>query len=207
MKMQKMVVAAVLAAMVLAGVGYQYVNAAAPAGAGVSAPKVAVVSIKSVFQSSKKNVEYKNKMTAEQDIIIAQLEKLSKEIDALEADLKTRKRGTDEYLKLMKDINEKKSSLEGQKSYYQEQFKMKDQDWTEKLYTQVLAKTAIVAKAKGFDLVLEKDEIELPAQSATELMLIIRTHKVLYYNENLDITSDVLAAIDNDVADANSIKK
>jgi len=206
MKMQKMVVAAVLAAMVLACVGYQYVNAA-PAGAGVSAPKVAVVSVKSVFQNSKKNVEYKNKMTAEQDIIIAQLEKLSKEIDALEADLKTRKRGTDEYLKLMKDINEKKSSLEGQKSYYQEQFKMKDQDWTEKLYTQVLAKTAIVAKAKGFDLVLEKDEIELPAQSATELMLIIRTHKVLYYNENLDITSDVLAAIDNDVADANSIKK
>ena len=207
MKMQKMVVAWMLAAMVLAGVGYQYVNAAAPAGAGVSAPKVAVVSIKSVFQNSKKNVEYKNKMTEEQDQIIAQLEKLSKEIDALEADLKTRKRGTDEYLKLMKDINEKKSSLEGQKSYYQEQFKMKDQDWTEKLYTQVLAKTAIVAKAKGFDLVLEKDEIELPAQSATELMLIIRTHKVLYYNENLDITSDVLAALDSDIADANSTKK
>ena len=51
-------------------------------------------------------------------------------------------------------------------------------------------------KQKGYDLVLEKDEIELPAASATELMLIIRTHKVLYYNEDLDITSEVLAAVD-----------
>ena len=191
--------ALIVAAAVLGMVAsYQHVMAA---GAGVSAgsQKIAVVSVKEIFQKSKKNDDYKNKMTAEQDQIIAQLEKLAKEVEALEADLKTRKKGTDEYLKLMKDISEKKSSLESQKDYYQEQFKMKDQAWTEKLYLEVLAKVATVAKEKGFDLVLEKDDIELPAQSATELMLIIRTHKVLFFNENLDITNAVLAAMDTEV--------
>ena len=63
--------------------------------------------------------------------------------------------------------------------------------WTEKMYLEVLNAVGKIAKQKGYDLVLEKDEIELPAASATELMLIIRTHKVLYNNDDMDITSEV----------------
>ena len=110
--------------------------------------KIALVSVRSVFQNCKKNADYKTKMNAEQDKIIAELEKLNKEIDALQADLKTRKSGTDEYLKLMKDISEKKASLEGQKQYYQEQFKVKDQMWTEKMYLEILDAVGRIAKAE-----------------------------------------------------------
>jgi Skp family chaperone for outer membrane proteins len=192
--MKNTVVIGLAAFMVVGLFGYEKL-CAEPKAAGAPA-KIALVSIRSVFQNCKKNADYKAKMTAEQDKIIAELDKLNKEIDALQADLKTRKAGSDESLKLMKDITEKKASLEGQKQYYQEQFKVKDQMWTEKVYLEVLDVVGKIAKQKGYDLVLEKDEIELPAASATELMLIIRTHKVLYYNEDMDITSDVLAAVD-----------
>lgn len=184
-----------LAAMIVVGLlGYEKLFAESKVASGPT--KIGLVSVRSVFQGCKKNADWKAKMTGEQDKIIAELEKINKEIDALQADLKTRKPGSDESLKLMKDITEKKASLEGQKQYYQEQFKVKDQMWTEKMYVEILDMVGKIAKQKGYDLVLEKDEIELPAASATELMLIIRTHKVLYYNADMDFTGDVLAAID-----------
>lgn len=195
MKTQKAIIIGLIAAIVLGVMGYESLFAEAKTAAP-SATKIALVSVRTVFQNCKKNKEYKDKTTAEQDKVIAELEKLNKEIDAIQADLKTRKVGSDEYLKLMKEISDKKASLEGQKQYYQEQFKVKDQTWTEKMYLEILDVVGRIAKQKGYDLVLEKDDIELPAASATELMLTIRTHKVLYANEDMDLTNEVLAAVD-----------
>jgi Skp family chaperone for outer membrane proteins len=210
MKISKTVLLTVTALFIIGALSYDRLFAEQKSGFNAGGPKIAVVSVRTVFQKSAKNKDYKDKMQADQDQIIGQLEKLSKEIDALQADLKTRKQNSEDYLKLMKEISEKKATLDSQKEYYQQQFQIKDQSWTEKLYLQVLAKVALTARAKGFDLVLEKDDIELPATTATELMLIIRTHKVLYYNDNMDITSDVLAAVDADTSnapvDTNSLK-
>lgn len=192
--MKKSVIFVLIAVMTVGLFGYQNLFAETKAPAGPT--KIALVSVRAVFQNCKRNADYKSKMNAEQDKVIAELEKVNKEIDALQADLKTRKTGSDEYLKLVKDISEKKAYLEGQNTYFQEQFKVRDQQWTEKMYLEILDVVGRIAKQKGYDLILEKDEVELPAASATELMLIIRTHKVLYYNENLDITNEVLAAVD-----------
>jgi len=192
--MKNTVVIGLTAMMVVGLLGYEKLFAEPKAAMGPA--KIGLVSVRSIFQNCKKNTDYKAKMMAEQDKIIAELDKLNKEIDALHADLKTRKAGSEDSMKLMKDIAEKKASLEGQKQYYQEQFKVKDQMWTEKIYVEILDMVGKIAKQKGYDLVLEKDDVELPAASATELMLIIRTHKVLYYNDDMDFTSEVLAAID-----------
>jgi Skp family chaperone for outer membrane proteins len=194
MKTHKTVVIGLIAAVIVGAVGYENLFAESKTASGPT--KIALVSVRAVFQNCKKNADYKTKMNAEQDKIIVELEKINKELDALQADLKTRKIGSDEYLKLLKDISEKKAYLDSQKQYYQEQFKVKDQMWTEKMYLEILDAVGRIAKEKHYDLVLDKDEVDLPAASATELMLIIRTHKVLYYNENLDITNEVLAAID-----------
>jgi outer membrane protein len=192
--MKKSVIISLVAAIIVGAIGYESLFAETKPASG--ATKIGIVSVRSVFQNCKKNADWKAKMTAEQDKIIAELDKLNKEVDALQADLKTRKAGSDDALKLMKDITEKRASLEGQKQYYQEQFKVKDQMWTEKMYVEILDTVGKIAKQKGYDLVLEKDDVELPAASATELMLIIRTHKVLYYNDDMDFTGEVLAAID-----------
>jgi Skp family chaperone for outer membrane proteins len=194
-KMRNTVIISLAVAIIAGVMGYESLFAESKAAAP-GPTKIALVSVRTIFQNCKKNAEYKTKMTAEQDKVIAELDKLNKEIDAVQADLKTRKTGSEEYLKLVKDISDKKAYLEGQKQYNQEYFKVKDQMWTEKMYLEILDTVGRIAKQKGYDLVLEKDEIELPAASATELMLIIRTHKVLYCNEDLDITNEVLTAVD-----------
>ncbi|MDO8302495.1 MAG: hypothetical protein Q7T18_04550, partial [Sedimentisphaerales bacterium] len=116
MKTKSTMIVCLVAAFVVGMIGYESLFAETKSPATGTA-KIGMVSVRSIFQSCKKNAEWKVKMTAEQDKAIAELEKINKEIDAIQADIKTRKSGSDEYMKLMKDISEKKASLEGQKQY------------------------------------------------------------------------------------------
>lgn len=159
-------------------------------------PKIGVVSIRRIFQDCKRNVRYRQEATAEQDKIVAELDKLRKEIEAEEAGLRTLKAGSSDYLELMKGILEKQASLQARQEFHKQQLAMKDQRWTEQLYTDILRETGEVAKQKGLDIVFENDEPELPALSAQELMMAIRTHKVLYSGGSLDITNEVMNRVD-----------
>ncbi|GAF74646.1 unnamed protein product, partial [marine sediment metagenome] len=132
----------------------------------------------------------------EQDRIIAELQRLSKDIEAERAGLRTLKEGSSDHLALMREILTKQASLQAQQEFHKRQMEFKDQRWTEELYKDILRITGEVAEQKGLDLVFESDEIELPAPSATELMMTIRTHKLLYSGGCLDITDEVMARLD-----------
>ena len=73
---------------------------------------------------------------------------------------------------------------------------MKVQAWTESLYAEIQAKVAEVAQRSGLDIVLGAEQVELPGANMRELLLDIKTNKVLYHAEGLDITTEVLAALD-----------
>jgi len=96
----------------------------------------------------------------------------------------------------LKELLEKQAKFEAQQQFYKQQIELKDKRWTEQLYKDILRETCEVAKQKGLDLVLERDEPELPALSAFDLMTIIRTHKLLYSGGCLDITEEVMGRID-----------
>ncbi len=158
--------------------------------------KIAVVNLRSIFQDCKKSQEFKNQLTAEQQKAEGQMDKLVKEIEAIQADINTRKIGSSDYMDLTRQVMEKKAALEARQEYLQRELAFKEQVWTEALYTKILETIGEVAKEKELEMVFEKDQIELPAPNPTELMLAIRTHKLLYSAESLDITPEVLAAVD-----------
>ena len=137
-----------------------------------------------------------NKAISERNQARAELEKLAKQIEAEEAGLKTLKPGSTDHLKATKEMLEKKANLQAQQEYYQQQTDLKDQQWTEKLYTEILEITGKVAEDKGLQLVFEEDEPEFPSSNANELMLTIRTHKLLYHGGCTDITDDVIKQLD-----------
>jgi len=85
--------------------------------------------------------------------------------------------------------------------YYENQFAAKDKSWSEQLYKDMLDSVKKVAQSKNLELVFEKDEPEFPFERADELMLAVRTNKVLYSKDAVDITADVTSLID-----ANSVK-
>jgi Skp family chaperone for outer membrane proteins len=169
--------------------------------------KIGLVSIRKIFQTCKRNVKYREQTKLEQDKAIADLQQLRDEINAAEAGLKTRKQGTKDYLDLAQELAQKRAALPLKEDYYQQLFADQDQQWTEKLYKDVLDKTTEVAKEKGLNIVFENDEPEFPINRADELMMAIRTHKLLYCDSGIDITDSVMTLIDAVSPDANSIKK
>jgi Skp family chaperone for outer membrane proteins len=96
----------------------------------------------------------------------------------------------------MKQIFDKQGKLQSEQEYFKRQMEMREQGVIEQLFKDVLQATSEVAKEKGFDLVLEKSEPELPAASSNELKLTISTHKVLFNSGCEDITDAVMAKID-----------
>ena len=174
--------------------GYEYTQAESKADK--LSLNIGVVNVRKIFGECKKNARYREEATAEQDKIVAEMEKLSKEIEADKAGLRTLKAGSSDHLALMKEVFEKQARLEAQREFYKQQMALKDQRWTEELYTNILQETGEVAKQKGLDLVFEKDEIDLSTPSANELMLTIRTHKLLYSDGCLDITDEVMTRVD-----------
>ena len=193
MKIRTTILSCLIGVIVLS-FAYEYSRA----GSGTDTPplKIAVVSVLKIFQECKKNDKFKQEFVAENNKVMAELEKLSKEIEAEKAGLKTLKAGSSNYMSMVKAILQKQASLQAQQEFYKQQMALKEQQWTEEIYKDILRETRNVAEQKGLQLVLEKDEPVLPCSNYTELMTVISTHKVLYDQGCLDITDEVMAGLD-----------
>jgi Skp family chaperone for outer membrane proteins len=162
-------------------------------GAGL---KVAVISIQKIFQKCKKGASYREEAIAEQDRVIAELEKLSKEIEAGKAGLKTLKENSSDYMARAKELFEKQASYQARQEFYKQQMELKDKLWTKEIYQDILRIAGEVAKEKGLDLVFREDEIDFSETNANELGLAMRVQKLLYSGGCLDITDEVTARLD-----------
>jgi len=165
--------------------------------AEASSSKIGAVSIRKLFMECKKNAKYREQAKAEQDKAIEELQQLRAEIKAAEAALETLKPGSKDYLERVQELAQKRALLPIRQEYYQQQFADKDKQWTEQLYKDTLGFINEVAASKGLDMVFEVDEPEFPIASPDELMLTIRTHKLLYKGNCVDITAEVMAKLDS----------
>ena len=171
---------------------FEYSGAAQSAG---STSKIGVVSVRTVFNTTQQQVQYRTQAIAKQGRARAQLESLAQEIQASEAELKTLKQGTTDYLKQMQSVLQKRAQLEGQQEYLKQQRLLEDKLWMEKLYQETLKIVATLAQEKGLDLVLERTEPEFPI-SSDELMATFSTHKVLYSAGSVDLTKEAISRLD-----------
>ena len=194
MRSSKVLVAVLLSALVVWTLAYSQGRVTARV---VATPaKVGVVNVNTILQNSQKHKKWQEQMAAEENQLNAELDKLKSELDFMVKDMATLKRGSPDYIKLMRDMAEKQGIYEAKKQYYDEEMRMKVQAWTESLYAEIQAKVAEVAQRSGLDIVLGAEQVELPGANMRELLLDIKTNKVLYHAEGLDITTEVLAALD-----------
>ena len=132
------------------------------------------------------------------DEVADNLEKLSKEIELGNAGLKTLKPESPEYMSQAKEVLMKRASLQAQQEFFKRQLELQDQRWTEQLYKDILSMTKKVASTQGLDLVLERSEPDLPAGSINDLVMMMRSHKVIYSGGSLDISDQVIANLDGE---------
>lgn len=193
MKIKTMTLSCLIGLSVLF-VGYQFSRA--EAGADEPSLKVGVVNVRRVFRDCSRNITYRAEAVAEQSKVRQELGKLAQEIEAAEAGLKALKPGSSDHLAQAKAILEKRANLNALQEYNKQQRTLKDKQWTERFYEEILRMTGELAEEKGLDLVFDKDEPKFPASSSDELMLTLSTNKLLYSGGCSDITAEVIARLD-----------
>ena len=202
MKKQNFIVAAILAGMGLFVLGIEY-SSAKDKSAGPA--KIGVVSVKEVFDNCTMKTEVEKALAAEGDKRFAEIKKLEDGVEADKTALTKFKEGSQDYMDTLKGLMMKQSQLEAQKEFYQQELTTKDMRNREEIYRKILEAVAKIAQEKGLDIVLSRDDNYLsqpqsatnpPAQNPTELILTTKTHKLLYFNKDLDFTAEVLKAMD-----------
>jgi Skp family chaperone for outer membrane proteins len=189
----KTVVLSCLTGAIIVFLGYEYSCAQQNPAAPLS--KIGVLSIRKVFQECQANAKFRAEFLTEQSKIIAEMEALGKEAEALEAGLKALVPGSPDHLALYQELLEKQSKLETKQQFHNQQRALKERYWTELLYKEILQITNELAMAKGLEIVIERTEPEFPIKSTEEFVTMLNTHKVLFGGGCVDITNEVLTRL------------
>ncbi len=189
----KTITASVLVGLVALWMAMQYGRAASSTTAPLS--KIGVVSIRDVFNGSKKHAQYQNQLQKRVAQARAELDELTKQAEKQEGELKTYKPGTADYVKQYQTVLELRFKLQNQQELLKQQRMAEDKKWFEDLYKEALDDVKAIAKEKGLDLVLERSEPKIPLASE-EMWSTVSTHKVLYAGGCVDLTNEVTDRVD-----------
>jgi len=195
MKVKTMVLSCLTGVVIMAMV-YEYSQAQPKTNTPSS--KIGIVSILKVFRDCKRSDAHRTEFNAERNRIRAELQNLSKEIEAQEAGLRALKPESSDYLAQRKELIDKQVRLEAQQKFYEEQAILKQYKLSKELYQDILRITSELAEQKGLDLVLEKNEIDEISLSVNEISRTMSTHKVLYSGGCVDISDEVVARLDKE---------
>ena len=171
----------------------QYGHAASQATPGTS--RIGVVSIRDVFNGSKKHAQYQGLLAQRVSKARAHIDELNKQVDSAEAELKQTKQGTADYVTRYQAVLEARSKLQNEQEMLKAQRMAEDKKWFEDFYQEALKATDALAKEKGLDLVLERSEPKFPLASE-EVWSTVGTHKVLYAGGCVNLTNDVIDRVD-----------
>jgi len=195
MKKKNILILVLLATLIAVCIGYS--RGWARASREILPAKVGVVNVDLVLKNSRKHAKWQEGMNTEEAKLRAELEKLRTEADAVKADMVTREAGSADYMKLMSDWMSKTAAEDSKSKFYDQQMMLKIKQWTEGLYDEIRSIAEKTAKARGLDIILTADEIDFPAADVRDLLTIIKTNKVLYHSDEMDITEEILAQLDS----------
>ncbi len=192
MKIKGLVTGCILSVIVLFAVRE---FSTAEAGAGISTSKIGVVSVSRALRDCKATADYREKTTAENDKMTLEETRLNREVQSLTGEIRALRRGSDDYLARYKELLQKQAELKVLEEFNNQQSGLRDRNWTELLYKEILTVVNDIAKKKGLEMVLERTEPTFPTATADQLMMTLSTHKVLYDAGCVDITDDVIAEL------------
>lgn len=201
MKKINLIAAAILAGAGLFVLGNEYSTAK---DKSIAPAKIGIVSIKEIFDNCTIKAEAEKSINAEGEKRLAEIKKLEDGIESDKTALTKFKEGTQDYMDMLKGLMMKQSQLEAENEFFKQDFTIKDLRSKETIYRKILEAVTKVAQEKGLDMVLSRDDNYLnqpestsnpPAQNPTEFILTTKTHKLLYFNKDLDITTEVLNAM------------
>ena len=192
MMKKNIVILVIVGALIAVCIGYS--QGWAQARREILPAKVGVINVERVFKSSQRHGKWQVQRDADAAKLQANLDKLRKEADVAEADMRTREVGSADYMKLMSAYMDKLGEAQGKKNYYEQEMILRDQQWMARFYGEIRSIVEKTAKLRGLDIVLVANEIDFGVK---EVGRVIERTKVLYYTDKIDITEDVIAQLDS----------
>jgi len=175
---------------------YQQGTLQAEAEAQIQPAKIAICNVTKVITNSQKFKNWQTEKQEEIQQISTELQAMQNELEALNKNLQILKPGSVDYQNRVKEFIEKRSQYQAKDTAYQDLWDRQKEDWTASLYQQILAVINEVAVKHGLDLVLATEDLDLADPMRPDIMQTIVTKKILYHPSKLDITNEVLAALD-----------
>jgi len=160
------------------------------------ASNIGVVNIEKALQNCQATAKFKERTDTERREMEAEEKKLSDDIDALRGTLQALVPNSADWLAQYKVMVKKESELKALKELNPQVRAMRAHQWTERLYPEILRVTKELAVKKGLALVLSVEEPPLPTQRYEELVMTLRTHKVLYTGGCVDLTNEIIVELD-----------
>jgi Skp family chaperone for outer membrane proteins len=143
-----------------------------------------------VFEESTMNKKWKEKMQQEQTDTRNEINQMKTELDAIQANLKLRTPGSEDFLELRQKMIQQKSLMEARETVYREKMNFQLQQLAEDFHERLLKVAADIAKEKGLD-IIATDEL-------ADFVQMTKSKVLLYHNGQYDLTDEVLAILDKE---------
>ena len=171
----------------------------AQSGGGVVAGRIAVCDFGQVYNSFEKAKALQKKLDDNLALIKQEDDRRAAEVKQIEDELKSNqyKERSEAYEKRFGDFVTKSA----EHRTWMEVQKAKSQRWhlmmTTEMFNDIKDGIKAVAKDRGIDIVLQTHQMNFDSPSVNELFQKAALHKVLYHSDQVDITNDVLARVND----------
>lgn len=169
-----------------------------PTGLGGS-HTVAVLDIVRIFLDTAQIKDLNDHMRQKTEDYTAELKTRSEALNAKKLELQAFKPGTPDYEKRRKDLVRMNAEAIGWSKATEDDLDQQKFDWTVEVYKQAIDAATVVAKSRGFDLVIQKTEFkpaEISDRSVQALRSMIQSRTVIHSIPEVDITDDVIRVMD-----------
>jgi Skp family chaperone for outer membrane proteins len=157
--------------------------------------RVAVCDMQRIFSEYNRAKDLLAQLNEKRQALAAEDEQRSKAIDALQVELAGLKPGSAEYEARLAQAERQQIDRAVAMQFAESTLRREHRQLTMDMYVEVSQAVAAVAQDRGFNLVLYRDGVLVDTDETLELLAQIRSRKVLYCDEGLDISTDVLSRL------------
>jgi Skp family chaperone for outer membrane proteins len=174
--------------------------AAAPLRAQEAPARVGIVNPAAIFTSMQETKDLKVKLEQDQKNLQAELQSRQQKVKDLQAARDLLKPDSPQYQQADQDLLKGAIEFDTWSKIQQAQLQGNQKQQMKLLFDKIVAATSEVAQAKGYDIIIADQRPDLPENlapmSVEQLRAAINQRNVLYMNPKMDISNDVVAALD-----------
>ena len=154
--------------------------------------KIAVCDIGDVFGRYQRMVDLNNDMNTRAKATAEEDKKKADKIQELEKKLEGIAPGSKEMQTRLDEMQQLSIERKVWQQVQEERFVRERRVLTEALYKEILSAVEALAKERGFDIVLYRENVEIASATTTELLGKMIQRKCLYADNAFDLTAPVL---------------